>query len=69
MNALPDNTCRACGEPVDPRRWALNIHLCLPCGETQARHTRHTTVPLNKSNYLLVTDMSMLRQLNPKRTL
>ena len=63
-DSLPVNTCRACGEPVDPRRWALNIHLCMPCGEQQAKHTRHTIVPMPKSNYIVVTDISLLVGLN-----
>lgn len=33
-----------------------------------ARQVKHTVVPMNKSNYMLVTDRSLLTQLNPKRT-
>jgi hypothetical protein len=40
----------------------------MACGETLARQVRHTIAPMNKSNYMVFTDASMLKQLNPKRT-
>jgi hypothetical protein len=59
-----------CGDVVPPRRAALGYRLCLPCGESLAVKTRVSwcVVPMNKSNYVLVTDPTILRQLNPKRT-
>jgi len=41
---------------------------CMACGESEARKVKHCAVPLNKSNYMLVTDRATLMQLNPKRT-
>lgn len=41
---------------------------CMSCGDKQARAVKHTVAPLNKSNYMLFTDASLLKQLNPKRT-
>ena len=41
---------------------------CEGCGEGAAREKRHTIAPINKSNYMLITDLSQLKQLNPKRT-
>jgi hypothetical protein len=43
---------------------------CHACGEEEAKYlsSLFTVVPLNKSNYVMVTDLSMLKQLNPKRT-
>ena len=41
---------------------------CHTCGEILAKERRHTIAPLNKSNYICITDMAMLKQLNPKRT-
>lgn len=41
---------------------------CHTCGEILAKQRRHTIAPLNKSNYVCITDMAMLKQLNPKRT-
>lgn len=59
--------CVRCGNPVSALRWErAGMHTCLPCGEAQARDRRHCAVPLSKSNYVLVTDPAMLRQLNPK---
>lgn len=53
---------------VEPPRLRLGYTTCLTCGEKAARAVRHTIAPLNKSNYIMVTDMTMLKQLNPKRT-
>ena len=63
-----DATCVSCAETFSAARAALGYKLCLPCGETAAKKVRHCTVPLNKSNYMLVTDRDTLKQLNPKRT-
>ena len=62
--------CIMCGEAVAPDRWVLGYRTCLYCGEQQAKAESkyHITAPLNKSNYLLITDLTQLRQLNPKRT-
>jgi hypothetical protein len=40
----------------------------MSCGEKAARAVRHTTAPLNKSNYIFIGDPTTLKQLNPKRT-
>jgi ribosomal protein L37AE/L43A len=61
--------CTHCyGGHVEYRRWKAGYTTCLPCGETLAKQKKHTVAPLNKSNYMLFTDASMLKQLNPKRT-
>ena len=66
------NPCQLRGDetPVDPARWELGYHTCLPCGDSQAKQRAKTrcVVPLNKSNYIHVTDYTLLAQLNPKRT-
>ena len=41
---------------------------CHKCGEILAKDKRHTIAPINKSNYMVITDLEMLKQLNPKRT-
>ena len=53
---------------VEPPRLKLGYTTCMDCGEKAARAVRHTIAPLNKSNYVLITDPALLRQLNPKRT-
>jgi hypothetical protein len=58
------NNCWGCGEPVDSRRWALGKRTCMVCGEVEARKTKHCVVPMPKSNYILVTDPSLLLGLN-----
>jgi ribosomal protein L37AE/L43A len=62
--------CRNCGDEVHLKRWALGYKFCLPCGDelAKARNASRCVVPLNKSNYMLVTDLTLLKQLNPKRT-
>jgi len=56
--------CCTCSDVVPARRARLGYHTCLPCGEKQARSVRHTIVPMPKSNYIPVTDLSMLKGLN-----
>lgn len=62
--------CHVCGDTIDPRRAALGKYTCIDCQiDLDRLHpVRHTIVPLNKSNYIAVRDLSMLAQLNPKRT-
>ena len=36
----------------------------MACGETLARQAKHTIVPMPKSNYIVVTDPSLLINLN-----
>ena len=59
--------CKRCGERVSSKRMALGFRLCLRCGEQEAKRVRHCVVPMNKSNYVVVSDAAILRQLNPKR--
>jgi hypothetical protein len=60
--------CTACHyNRVPPARAKLGYASCIPCGEKLAKQVRHTIAPMNKSNYILITDPSILKQLNPKR--
>lgn len=56
--------CAKCGEDVPAARAALGYKLCLPCGEVMAKQRRHTIVPMPKSNYIVVTDRTLLVGLN-----
>jgi hypothetical protein len=56
--------CVACGETFSAARRGAGYHLCMPCGDQQARKVKHTIVPLPKSNYIVVTDKSLLIGLN-----
>jgi hypothetical protein len=61
--------CVACyAVRVEPARRYLERPTCAGCGETEARAVRYTIAPLDKSNYVLITDPTILKQLNPKRT-
>lgn len=65
--------CRAmlddCEQYVNPHRVDLGYMTCMKCGETIAKQRKHTIVPMNKSNYIPVTNYEILKQLNPKRTI
>ena len=61
--------CKTCHtNSVPTARAQLGYTTCLPCGEKAASKVRHTVAPMNKGNYMLFTDMELLKQLNPKRT-
>lgn len=60
--------CCHCGDEVASGRSLLGYRTCLSCGDKEARQVRHCTAPINKSNYMLITNVSQLAQLNPKRT-
>ena len=61
---MNEHRCAACGDGVAAARWNLGHHLCLSCGERQAKEHRHCIVPMPKSNYIVVTDYSLLKGLN-----
>ena len=57
--------CVRCGNHVSALRWErAGMHTCLQCGEAQARAVNHTIVPMPKSNYIVVTDHTLLQGLN-----
>jgi hypothetical protein len=60
--------CLLCGDTFKWARFQLGYKLCLDCGDDAAHKVKHTIAPLNKSNYVYISDMQMLKQLNPKRT-
>jgi hypothetical protein len=60
--------CLLCGDTFKWARFELGYKLCLDCGDDAAHKVKHTIAPINKSNYMLITDHEQLKQLNPKRT-
>ena len=60
--------CISCGETYSERRALLGYNTCLHCGDFAARQVQWCTAPINKSNYMLITNRAELAQLNPKRT-
>lgn len=60
--------CMICGTEYEFARWKIGKKTCLPCGDAAAKKVKHTIAPLNKSNYMVFTDITLLKQLNPKRT-
>ena len=57
-----------CGDEFPLARANLGYQTCLTCGDKQAREVKRCVVPMNKSNYVLITNPIELAQLNPKRT-
>lgn len=64
MPGLTTPECVVCGSEYAAARWALKYLTCLTCGEKAARGVRHTIAPLPKSNYMVFTDLSLLKGLN-----
>ena len=66
----PNNVRCKCGNPVHPKRVEAGYYWCMECGENKAKEARMgwCIAPLNKSNYILITDPNDLKGLNPKRT-
>ena len=57
-----------CGNKIKVARSRLGYQVCLDCGDETAKQRKYTVAPINKSNYMLITDLNQLKQLNPKRT-
>jgi len=68
MSNRMKGVCLLCGDTFKWARFQLGYKLCLDCGDDAAHKVRHTIAPINKSNYMLITDYEQLKQLNPKRT-
>jgi translation initiation factor 2 beta subunit (eIF-2beta)/eIF-5 len=61
-------TCTTCGDDYSLQRLDLGYNTCLDCGEFAAKQVKRCVAPINKSNYMLITNYEELAQLNPKRT-
>lgn len=61
--------CTKCyGGYVPEGRWRLGYSTCLPCGDLQAKEkaAKRTIAPAHKGNYMFITNMDDLKDLNPK---
>ena len=59
-----DKECEDCGDYVAALRWQLGYRTCLRCGEQHAKQVKHTVAPMPKSNYILISDPTLLVGLN-----
>jgi len=60
-----EKLCTKCwAKRVPYARSMAGFTTCLPCGERVARAKRHTIVPMHKSNYMVVSDRTLLKCLN-----
>ena len=53
-----------CGNYIPLARYRLGYRQCLCCGEKTALKRKFTVAPMPKSNYILITDLSLLKGLN-----
>lgn len=60
--------CIKCGETYSDKRRQLGYKTCLYCGEQASKQVVRTVVPLSKSNYVLITDLELLKGINSKYT-
>ena len=60
--------CTNCGDSFPLARLNLGYRTCLDCGDKAAHKVHWCVAPLNKSNYVLISDLQDLRGLNPKRS-
>lgn len=60
------SSCVVCGQSYSPQRYVLGYVTCLSCGEKDAKKAKHCIVPMHKSNYIPITDMKLLVQINSK---
>jgi len=64
--------CSDCGSEIIPETLKETGTKCASCRDKDAAYIRKTTwciVPIsNKAAYTRVTDLSLLKQMNPKRT-
>lgn len=60
--------CVSCGDYYTDRRLALGYNTCLECGDAEARGISFCVAPINKSNYVLISNLEDLKGLNPKRS-
>ena len=56
--------CVECWGFIPHGRVKLGYRLCLDCGEAKAKKETHCVVPMPKSNYIVVTDPTLLKGLN-----
>jgi len=54
--------CRCCETHLHGKRVRLGYDTCMSCGEIEAQKVKHTIVPMHKSNYVVVTDKSLLKE-------
>lgn len=59
--------CRKCGDLYPAARFRLGYDTCLPCGDLVAHQVQWLSAPINKSNYMLISNLDDLKGLNPKR--
>lgn len=58
------SSCIECGEDIQEGRARLGYKVCMVCGEEKAKQQKHCIVPMPKSNYIVVSDVSLLLGLN-----
>lgn len=64
--------CVRCGKFFPDAREQLGFSRCIPCNTKYAdaryQEIKTQSVPINKSNYMYISNKELVKQLNPKRT-
>jgi hypothetical protein len=58
--------CLQCGDEFAWARFKLGYKVCKLCGDKLAHNVRRTVVPMHKSNYMMITDLTDLKGINNK---
>tara|TARA_R110000737_G_scaffold299736_1_gene306543 strand:+ start:388 stop:597 length:210 start_codon:yes stop_codon:yes gene_type:complete len=58
--------CKQCGKTYSHKRKSVGYNICMACGDRLAKTKKHTIVPMHKSNYIVVTDLEILKGINNK---
>lgn len=64
--------CMRCGEFFPDEREDLGFDKCIPCNtqyaQARGEEIKRQSAPMNKSNYMYISNAEFVKQLNPKRT-
>jgi hypothetical protein len=71
LSAFESDFCTQCGGDIFPESLKQTGNKCATCRDYDAIYARRSwcIAPIsNKAAYTLITDLSLLKQMNPKRT-
>lgn len=63
-DGMPSIPCEECGEEYDIRRYYYGYATCMDCGEINAKKVKRCTVPMHKSNIVVISRKEDLKYLN-----
>ena len=66
MQTQEPRHCLYCGGVIRSERAELGYTSCMGCGELRSKLIKRTIVPMHKSNYMVITDLTDLKGINNK---